>query len=144
MLAIHSSLEEYKVAFYLNKYLQINLKRARVDVDFNHGDVQALYPLYQFKEPAKYRSIHLIKNKYKGPVKKVVSSGLFTEEEVSPQQTYLIPEYREVDYFLKIEEDLEAKPFQRMINRISLIPNIITVYSVDPYQLKSKNNLILE
>lgn len=144
LLAIHSSLEEYKLAFFLNRHLQICLKRAPIDVDFNHGDIQALYPLYSFKEPEKYRTYNLIKNKFKGPVKKVVSSGsLFVEEEVSPQVTFLIPEYREVDYFLKIEEENGAD-IQEMISKITSIPNVVTTYSVDPNQLKSKSNLILE
>ena len=145
LLAIHCSLEEYKLAFFLNRHLQIRLKRARTDLDFNHGSVQALYPLYSFKEPEKYRTYYLIKNQFKGPVKKVVSSGsLFVEEEVSPQVTYLIPEYREVDYFIKIEEDMNAVRAQEILNKIASIPNIVTTYSVDPNQLKSKNNLILE
>lgn len=144
LLAIHSSLEEYKLAFFLNRHLQICLKRARIDVDFNHGDIQALYPLYSFKEPEKYRTYNLIKNKFKGPVKKVVSSGsLFVEEEVSPQVTYLVPEYREVDYFLKIDEENNTD-IQKMISQIASIPNVATTYPVDPNQLKSKSNLILE
>lgn len=145
LLAIHSSLEDYKIAYYLNKYLQISFIRARQDLDFNHGAIQALYPLYLFKEPAKYRTYYLIKNKYKGPVKKVISSGsLFTEEDVSSQNSYLIPEHKEVDYFLKIDEDLNRDQFQKLINRIAVIPNVQTIYEVDYTQLKSKNNLILE
>lgn len=145
LIAIHSSIEEFKMAFNLNKCLRISLKRSHFDVDFNHGTVQAQYPLYEFKEPANYRCIYLIKNKYKGPVKKITSSGsLFIEEEVSPQQTYLIPEYKEVDYFLKIEEDMETVQMQEFLNSISLVPNVITAYLVDVNQLKSKNNLILE
>lgn len=145
LLAVHSSMEEYKMAYSLNKRLQISLKRARCDVDFNHGAVQAQYPLYEFKEPEKYRCIYLIKNKYKGPVKKVTSSGsLFVEEEVTPHLTYLIPEYKNVDYFLKIEEDMETAEIHNLINGISLIPNVVTAYLVDVNQLKSKNNLILE
>ncbi len=145
LLAIHSSLEEYKMAFFLNKNLQFKLKRARFDVDFNHGAVQAQYPLYEFKEPARYRNIYLIKNKYQGPVKKIVSSGsLFVDEEVSALVTHLIPEYKEVDYFLKIEEDADNKTIQQMISKISIIPNVLTTYSVDQNQLKSRNNLIIE
>lgn len=145
LLAIHCSLEEYKIAYLLNKHLQLSFRRASHDLDFNHGIVQALYPLFHFKEPENYRVYYLIKNKYKGPVKKVISSGsLFKEEEVSPQITYLIPEYKEVDYFLKIEEDMDAKKAQKIINRIGSIPNIVTAYLVDYHQLKSKNNLILE
>lgn len=145
LLAIHSSLEEYKVAYLLNKHLQISFKRATHDLDFNHGDVQALYPLYHFKEPEQYRTYYLIKNKYKGPVKKVVSSGsLFSEEDISPQLTYLIPEHKNVDYFLKIEEDMDESQLQEILQLIASIPNIVTTYIVDHNQLKSKNNLILE
>ncbi|MCF4100551.1 IPExxxVDY family protein [Gillisia sp. M10.2A] len=145
LFAIHSSVKEYKMAYFINKHLNLCLKRARCDVDFNHGSIQALYPLYVFKEPAKYRSCYLIKNKYKGPVKKVISSGsLFIEEEITSHSTYLIPEYRDVDYFLKIEEDIDDLRLQKLLNQIALIPNIITTYTVDPKQLKSKNNLILD
>ena len=145
LLAIHSSLEEYKIAFNLNRHLQINFSRARHDIDFNHGAVQALYPLYLFREPAKYRTYFLIKNKFRGPVKKVVSSGsLFTEEEVSAKDSFLIPEYKVVDYFLKIDEDLNEEQLEKLVSRIAGIPNVQTVYEIDHTQLKSKNNLILE
>ncbi len=145
LLAIHSSLEDYKIAYFLNKCLQINFIRARQDLDFNHGAVQALYPLFLFKEPAKYRNYFLIKNKFKGPVKRVISSGsLFTEEEVSSRNSYLIPEYKEVDYFLKMDEDINHDQFQKLISKIATIPNVQTIYEVDHNKLKSKNNLILE
>ena len=145
LLAIHSSLEEYKLAYFLNKQLGINMSRARVDLDFNHGPVQAIYPLYVFKEPAQYRNYYLIKNKYKGPVKKIISSGsLFIEEEVTPQLTYLIPEYKEVDFFFKIEEDPDPAKLLGYLNKIIQIPDIVTVYSVNADMLKSKKNLILE
>jgi len=145
LLAIHCSLEEFNLAYLLNKHLQLNFVRARHDLDFNHGAVQALYPLYQFRQPEKYRTYYLIKNKYKGPVKKVISSGsLFSEEEVSPHFTYLIPEYKEVDYFLKLEEEMETSEVQEISHRVASIPNVLTAYIVDHQRLKSKNNLILE
>lgn len=145
LLAIHSSLEEYKIAYNLNRHLQINFSRARQDLDFNHGAIQALYPLYLFREPAKYRTYYLIKNKFAGPVKKVISSGsLFGDEEFSSKNTYLIPEHKDVDYFLKIDEDLDQDSLERMIGQIAAIPNVQTIYEVDHTQLKSRNNLILE
>jgi hypothetical protein len=145
LLAIHSSLEEFKMAFLLNMNLQLSLRRAPFDVDFNHGEVQAMYPLFLFKELAKYRTYYLFKNKYKGSVKKVVSSGsLFVEEEISTQLTYLIPEFKKVDYFLKIEDDLGEEHIQDLLNAISRIPRVITTYIVDVNQLKSRNNLIVD
>lgn len=145
LLAIHSSLEEFKMAFLLNLNLHLSLKRTRFDVDFNHGEIQALYPLFFFREPTKYRTYYLFKNKFKGSVKKVVSSGsLFIEEENSTQLTYLIPEYKKVDYFLKIEDDLGEELIQDILNSISKIPRVITTYIVDVNQLKSRNNLIVD
>ncbi|MGB8705110.1 MAG: IPExxxVDY family protein [Gillisia sp.] len=144
LIAIHSSVEEYKIAYYLNKFLQIGLKRSAVDVDFNHGTIQASYPLFYFKEKDKYRSFFLVKNKHRGAVKKVVSSGsLFIEEEENSRSTYLIPEHKDVDYFLKIEDDSSLKE-RELLQQIASIPNIITSYSIDPNILKSKNNLIFE
>lgn len=70
LFAIHSSLEEFKMAFLLNRNLQLCLKRAAIDIDFNHGEVQALYPLYIYKETSKARTYYLFKNKYKGAVKR--------------------------------------------------------------------------
>jgi hypothetical protein len=69
---------------------------------------------------------------------------LFIEEEVAPQITYFIPELKDVDFFLKIEEDPDPGKLQGYLNQISLIPNIVTVYTVDANMLKSKKNLILE
>ena len=54
-----------------------------------------------------------------------------------------VPEYKEVDYFLKIEDDTEGEE-QSIINKIAFIPQVITTYMVDINQLKSKNNLILD
>ena len=145
LLSFHSSLEEFNMSFLLNMNLHVSLKRTPFDVDFNHGEVQALYPLYFFREPTKYRTYYLFKNKYKGSVKKVVSSGsLFVEEENSTQLTYLIPEYKKVDYFLKIEDDLGEELIQDLLNAISRIPRVITTYIVDINQLKSRNNLIVD
>ncbi len=145
LLAIHSSMEEFKMAFLLNKNLLLSLKRAAIDVDFNHGEVQALYPLFCYRETAKHRTYYLFKNKFKGSVKKVVSSGtLFIEDEISTELTYLVPEFKKVDYFLKIEDDLEEEFIQELLNGISKIPRVITTYIVDVNQLKSKNNLIVD
>lgn len=145
LLAIHSSLEEFKMAYFLNKHLQITLSRARLDLDYNHGSVEATYPLYVYKDEPNYRTYYLIKNSYKGSVKKVTSSGsLFIEEELSPHTTYLIPEYKDVDFFFKIDEEIGQEDLQRLVGKISAIPKIVTVYAVDASRLKSKNNLILE
>lgn len=145
LIAIYSSLEGYKMAYFINKYLKIKLERERRDIDFNHAEYQAVYALFSHKDPNTYRNFHLVANKYKGEPKKILSSGsLFEEEEVRPQEMNLIPEYNRVDYFLKISEEVSEKEFTRFLTKIGQIPQIQTAHAVDIDQLKSKKNLIFE
>ncbi|SDS33431.1 IPExxxVDY family protein [Gramella sp. MAR_2010_147] len=145
LIAIYSSLEGYKMAYFLNKYLKVNLERERKDIDFNHTDYDAFYALFSHKEPNSYYSLDLVANKFKGEAKKILSSGsLFEEEELSPQEVNLIPEYNKVDFFLKISEEIRPKEFNRVLNKIGQIPGVQAVYAVDVDNLKSKQNLIFE
>jgi hypothetical protein len=37
LIAIHSTIEDYRLAYLLNRFLGINLVRFEFDLDFNHG-----------------------------------------------------------------------------------------------------------
>ena len=145
LIAIYSSLEGYKMAYFLNKHLKIKLERTRRDIDFNHTEYDAFYALYSQKDPNSYYSLDLVSNKFKGEPKRILSSGsLFAEEELSPQEVNLIPEYDKVDYFLKISEEIHAQEFNKILNRVGQIPRVQAAYAIDVDNLKSKQNLIFE
>lgn len=145
LIAIYSSLEGYKMAYFLNKYLKVKLERERTDIDFNHTEYDAFYALFSHKGPNSYYSLDLVANKFKGEPKRILSSGsLFEEEELSPQEVNLIPEYNKVDYFLKISEEIQPKEFTRILNKIGQMPGIQATYAIDIDKLKSKQNLIFE
>ena len=145
LIALYGDLEDYKMAYLLNKYLKLQLKRERRDLDFNHKEIQAHYAHYSFKDLKNFRYYHLVANKFNGESKKVLSSGsLFKEEEVRPLQVNLVPEYKKVDFFLKIDEELSEKHLNLLVNAISQIPPVRAVYKIDTDLLKSKQNLIFE
>jgi hypothetical protein len=48
LMAIHCTLEDYRVAYLLNQYLQIKLKRNPQDLDFKY--VAASYPIYEWED----------------------------------------------------------------------------------------------
>ncbi|MCM8569750.1 IPExxxVDY family protein [Gramella jeungdoensis] len=145
LIALYASLEGYKMAFSINKYLRVKLERDRRDIDFNHTDFHAVYALYSYKDPNAYYSLDLVANKFKGKPRKILNSGsLFEEEELSPQEVYLIPEYNKVDYFLKISEEIQQKEFNRILAKIGQIPGVQAAYAIDVNNLKSKQNLIFE
>lgn len=145
LIAIYSSLEGYKMAYFLNRHLNIKLERERRDIDFNHDEFNAFYAFYSHKDPKSYFNMDLVANKFKGEPKRILSSGsLFEEEELSPQEVYLIPEYKKVDYFLKISEEIQPMKFIILLNKIGRITGVQAAYAIDVDNLKSKQNLIFD
>ncbi|MBN2266838.1 MAG: IPExxxVDY family protein [Candidatus Babeliaceae bacterium] len=145
LMAIHSSVEEYKLAFLLNKHLDLKLARSRKDVDFQVGAMQVLFALYTFEDLQQYRNYHLVSNVAKGEqVANATSNSLFGEEQVSFQKIYLLPEFKKVDFLLKIEDDSFPVSEEQLLKQIKEIPQITTAYSIDFHQIKSKENLIFD
>jgi len=68
---------------------------------------------------------------------------LFSESKNSfTTKDYLLPEYKKVDYFLKIDAPKESIITSEIATKIKSINKINTVYFIDLENIKSKNNLI--
>lgn len=141
LLAIHCNLEDYRMAFLLNQFLNINLKRCPHDLDFQY--TTASYSVYEWEDNKRQAMWNLIGNIFKREEDSLVSSGSLFDATSKVIKTYnLIPEYKNVNYFLKIENDNNYMNFKSVISIIQKIPQVVTVYDVDVSTLKSKNNLI--
>jgi hypothetical protein len=57
-------------------------------------------------------------------------------------KVFLLPEFKKVDYFLKIENNEDTMNVSKIQILLNTIDNVSTVYTVDTNQIKSKNNLI--
>ncbi|WP_394748262.1 IPExxxVDY family protein [Spongiimicrobium salis] len=136
LIAIHSSLEDYAIAYALNERLKSKLRRSRNDLDISEN---RSFPIFEWKDVVNDAYWTLIIN---NSIKKAHTDevSLF-KEELSYTRHHLVPEYKEVDYFLKIERD-ELDFGQDIVKLILTIPQVITAYMVESNKLKSKNNLI--
>lgn len=144
LIAIHCSEEAYKVAYLLNQFTGLRLCRKKVDLEFNNKGLEVTFPLYEFEDEFNYTTYNLVSNKRKTQSAKVASSGglfgaLADEETIT---TVLIPEYRQVDYFLKIYSDFKKGSIRNLTTNINNIKQIISAFEIDIDQLKSRNNLI--
>ena len=145
LIAIHSSVEEYKLAFLLNKHLGLRLSRASQDVDFRIRNLKVLFALYQFEDIQKYCKYFLVSNFSKGETAlDKESRGLFRDEQFSFEKMYFLPEFKKVDFFLKIEEESNPVSEKLLLNKIKEIPQVSTAYGIDFHQIKSKENLIFD
>lgn len=141
LLAMHCSLEDYRVAYLLNSFLNINLKRLPKDLDFEY--TTASYPIYEWEDEEQQIIWNLFSNICKKEEESLTSSGsLFSNQEKIVRTFNLIPEYKNVNYFLKISYDGNQVNERSIINKIQSIPHVATIYAVDIEELKSKDNLI--
>ena len=89
---------------------------------------------------------HLVSNncKVESQGKDIINS-LFNQEEPITKTHHLIPEYKKVNFFLKISDDhVNKTKLNLILRKIQSIPQIVTAYSLDPNDLRSKNNLIFD
>lgn len=141
LIAIYCAVEDYRLAYLLNNYLKIHLTRKPSDLDYNNGI--ATFSIFEWEDPKYLTTWNLVHNVCKSEVyQRVNQQSLFDSEEKITKIFYLIPEYKQVNYFLKIDNELDDAQKKLIIDAIIIIPQISTAYSVDGNQLKSKNNLI--
>jgi len=138
LIGIHSTEEDYRLAFLLNSYLKIKLTRYKDNLDFQNSN--AVFPLFEYKDEANYINYYLINNKYIDLIDNQYKEGLFGGNYSTT--SYLIPEKKKVDFFLKIEGCNNDDFIQNLVNDLNKINQIITSYSIKPITLKSKENLI--
>ena len=134
LFAIHCQLEDHSLAFALNSACGFNLSRMRNDLEL---DSHAHFPVFYWKDELNFREWTLFKNKGSSSASDFVP-GLFSEQ-TSERHHYLIPEKKEVDYFLKIEGDIHPAG---TLEKLLKIPRLVTAYHLESSALKSKYNLI--
>ena len=140
LLAIHSVLTDYRLAFFLNKHLNIELKRAFEDLDISRQD--GFYSFFQYEDEDNLLNWNLISNSsYTNVKNEIKESLLFKNTKVELKKFKLINELSQVDFFLKIEYHTDQININQIIKSINEIPNIISVYSLNLNNIKNKENL---
>ena len=140
LLAIHCEMEDYRLAYFLNRSLETRLARTSENLDFITS--LASFSVFEWSNMQLQTDWHLIKNSCL--VEEVaVSQGLFSEtNDKSWAMHSLLPEHQSVDYFLKINNGSRFINEKQILNKIQKITNVSTAYSLDISQLKSKEHLI--
>ncbi|WP_396156038.1 IPExxxVDY family protein [Flavobacterium sp.] len=144
LIAIHTSLEDFRLAYFINQNLPITLKKSNYNIQICNKDGETQFTRFIFEDEKTSVSWDLIQNRNDlllSPQR--VNQGLFAESKSKfSTKIYLLPEFKTVDYFLKIENDEVAIDVSKIMRQIKKIERISTVYSVDVEKIKSKNNLI--
>ena len=138
LLGIHTTLEDYKLAYLLNHHLKIRFNKASFNLDFENEKSNASFSIYTYENSIYDSEWYLIANSEKKE-NKVQEEGLLLSTEI---KNYLIPEKKNIDFFIKIVEDIRLENVQNLVNKIKNINQVITAYTIDTNTLKSKDILI--
>ena len=142
LIAIHTSLEDYRLAYFLNQKLPILLGKSKNAIQINNKEGVNHFSKYLFEDVENNRYWNLIQNKNeKTTLKNDNSENLFANITLEvTTKVYFLQELKKVDYFLKIENS--GLEMEAIISQLNTIEKITTLYEIDVLRIKSKHNLI--
>ena len=139
LIAVHSSLDDYKLAYMLNKELGIQLSKNLAYVEIAIPEGKSAFSNYIFDDEKNDVVWTLIENKTTIINSNKQTTSLFEQVDIT---VFLLPEFKKADYLIKIENIDYGFDSESIIEKIQEIKNITTAYAIDITNLKSKNNLI--
>ena len=143
LIAIHTTLEDYRLAYFINQHLPVNLSKSNevILISIKEGETQ--FSRFYFDDEDNFVSWNLIQNKNEViGQNEIINQDLFSNSsQVVATKVFLLPELKKVDYFLKIESDDDLE-LAGIVKKLKSIKSLSTVYVVETETIKSKNNLI--
>ncbi|SHM81443.1 IPExxxVDY family protein [Flavobacterium xinjiangense] len=144
LIAIHTSLEDYRLAYFINQNLPINLSKNETEIQINIKEGETNFSRFYYYDIENAISWNLIQNKSEVIQQREGNNqNLFSNivMEVATK-VFLLPELKKVDYFLKIENTDDIINISKIQTILNKIDSISAIYTVETNQIKSKNNLI--
>jgi hypothetical protein len=144
LIAIHCSLEDYRLAYFINQKLPILLSKNKDEIEVSVKDGEAFFTKYSYEDKNTESTWCLIQNKNDIHLpQKNTKQNLFLNSSVEiSRKVFLISELKKVDYLLKIENNSSDFNVEEIVDQLKQIERISAVYSLIPENIKSKNNLI--
>ncbi|MCW1147048.1 IPExxxVDY family protein [Flavobacterium lacisediminis] len=139
LIAVHSSLDDYKLAYMLNKELGIQLSKNLAYVEIAIPEGKSAFSNYIFDDEKNDVVWTLIENKTTIINSNKQTTSLFEQVDIT---VFLLPEFKKADYLIKIENIDYGFDSESIVDKIQEIKNVTTAYTIDITNLKSKNNLI--
>ncbi|WP_372474491.1 IPExxxVDY family protein [Capnocytophaga sp. ARDL2] len=140
LIAMTTSLEDYKLAYLINQVIQVHLCRERDDVKIINKTGTFPFSHYVFKDDQSC-IWRLITNKsFVTNEKSGETFDLFGEIQ---SVCYFSFDYKTVDFWLKIENVDDSFQVDQLLKKLNFIKHISMAYQVEMEDVKNINNFIL-
>ena len=138
LIAVHSALDDYRLAYFLNKTLQLQLAKENQKASLLDTVSGKYFSYYYWENPLLGTAWYCIGNKLL--IEKEMHTLSLIESATS--LVYLIDKYKKVDYFLKIDTERRMN-LASLLSKISEIPTT-TAYTIDTDTLNNKYKQIFQ
>ncbi|RFZ91962.1 IPExxxVDY family protein [Mucilaginibacter conchicola] len=123
LIAITTSLKDYRICYYINKCLNFNFTRTDdLQLDNHINGSAMLFSFYKYSWETTETDFYFIGNK--------------------GTEGYLVPEMRSADYFIMIKNYIDDDDLDGIISGLNKIPEIVAAVKIDPKKIKSRENLL--
>jgi hypothetical protein len=123
LLGISCHEKDYRISWAIREKLDVDLCRGEdVVISSKKPGESGSYAVFEYVQDENDSGIFLVANR--------------------SESSFLIPEQRACDYFLIARGGYDREDQDMLIARVKEIPFVLTVFSLDPNSLRSKQNLI--
>lgn len=143
LIAIHTNLDDFRLAYFVNQALRLNLKKSQNDISIKVREGETNFTSFVFDDLKNDMSWNLFQNQNQVLIhQNNHKPDLFSNAKFeTSKNVFMLPEFKKVDYFLKIDHQDHIDDLE-LINNLNKIDRISTVYKIEIDKIKNKNNLI--
>jgi hypothetical protein len=146
LIGISSHEKEYRICWALNNKFGFELKKIdSLEIKGKKQDTPSFFSLFKFENEDEFLEYNVIANLSESKTVAAKNYTLFEEnhkDERSSENEFLIPEYKQMNYFFVIKGELDLVEIEEIVKKIKEIDMVLTAVNIDVEQLKSKQNLI--
>ena len=126
-IAIHTPLEAYQLAFYINKQNKILLERKKKDL--KNKKRQGVFPFFEWEDLLSDRRCQLISNKFIRESSNTYAKSYSLFQLPERNEVYLVTDFKQVDFFIKSNYSEILKTIQIQLNNW---PMVSMSYNISP------------
>lgn len=146
LIGISSHEKDYRICWALNKKLGLDLKKTdSLEIKGKKQTTPSFFSFFVFDKEEDFLEYSVIANFSENKSMDLKTHSLFGMDDASEHHSeneLLIPEQKQMNYFLVVRGELEDDAVDELVKHIKEIDVVQTAVRIDPTQLKSKQNLI--
>lgn len=137
LIAIHSTIPSFRLAFFLNKQLPILLVNTKEDISISTKQGEGQFSWFKYEDENLEQTWNLVSNRTQ--IENNKKHGLFFDDATT---VLLLPELPKIDFLLKIENTENEFNTNVILSEIRKINQVTMCYKININELKNSNNLI--